>query len=106
MPAGNNPTQIFELRERHECKVDLEDKTKQNKTRTSSAVRGEHKKMNGGTSHAWSLQKCFYRDNSLEMQGQLDSTVSFLSPFPGETEFHIIIGCPDSFFSINNINGL
>jgi hypothetical protein len=31
MPAGNNPTQIFELRERHECKVDLEDKTKQNK---------------------------------------------------------------------------
>jgi hypothetical protein len=62
--------------------------------------------INGGTSHAWSLQKCFYRDNSLEMQGQLDSTVSFLSPFPGETEFHIIIGCPDSFFSINNINGL
>jgi len=81
-------------------------RTKRNKTNTASAVRGKHKKMNGGTSHAWSLQKCFYWDNSLEMQGQLDSTVSFLSPFPGEIEFHITIGCPHSFFLINNINGL
>jgi hypothetical protein len=41
MPAGNNPTQIFELRERHECKVDLEDKTKQNNNKNIICCQGQ-----------------------------------------------------------------